>query len=58
MHVLHKMKEAEFPVRGTADEKLRFVIRYAIMAPSSHNTQAADDKELATPRRDMNEVIL
>ena len=39
LHALQKTEEATFPEHGTADEKLRFAIRYAIMAPSSHNTQ-------------------
>lgn len=29
----------EFPVTGTAVEKLRAAVRYAVRAPSSHNTQ-------------------
>ena len=29
----------EFPEDGTAAEKLKFLIRFAIMAPSSHNSQ-------------------
>lgn len=28
-----------FPVHGTDDEKLRFVLQYAVRAPSGHNTQ-------------------
>jgi hypothetical protein len=28
-----------FPVTGTVSEKARFAVRYAILAPSSHNTQ-------------------
>jgi nitroreductase len=34
-----KINEREFPRGGTPDEKLRFLVRYAILAPSSHNTQ-------------------
>ena len=34
-----KVKEAEFPHHGTAEEKLKFILNYAILAPSSHNTQ-------------------
>jgi len=29
----------EFPADGGADEQLQFLLRYAVMAPSSHNTQ-------------------
>jgi len=29
----------EFPITGTTRDKLRAVVRYAILAPSSHNTQ-------------------
>ena len=31
--------DAVFPVHGTDDEKLRSVLRYAVRAPSGHNTQ-------------------
>ncbi len=31
--------ESEYPRDGTASEKLRFLLRYAILAPSTHNTQ-------------------
>ncbi|HEX6065127.1 MAG TPA: hypothetical protein VFZ04_12945 [Longimicrobiales bacterium] len=31
--------EREFPRSGTAEQKLRFLLRYAILAPSTHNTQ-------------------
>ena len=34
-----KVKEAEFPHHGTVEEKLKFILNYAILAPSSHNTQ-------------------
>ncbi len=30
---------SDFPAAGTTAEKARFVVRYAILAPSSHNTQ-------------------
>lgn len=33
------VSEADFPVSGTAAEKLRFLVRYAILAPSGHNSQ-------------------
>jgi nitroreductase len=33
------IEEAEFPANGTPAAKLRFLLRYAILAPSSHNTQ-------------------
>lgn len=29
----------EFPHTGTSSEKLQFLLRYAVLAPSSHNTQ-------------------
>ena len=29
----------DFPVDGTSEEKLWFLVRYAILAPSTHNTQ-------------------
>ncbi|HXF96033.1 MAG TPA: hypothetical protein VNI61_08000 [Gemmatimonadales bacterium] len=29
----------EFPITGTPEEKLRAAVKYAILAPSSHNTQ-------------------
>src|SRR5690348_5596754 len=31
--------ENEFPVAGSSAEKLRFLLRYAVLAPSGHNTQ-------------------
>jgi len=31
--------EADFPKHGTVDERLRFLINYAVLAPSGHNTQ-------------------
>jgi len=31
--------EDDFPASGTRDEQLRFLLRYAILAPSSHNSQ-------------------
>ena len=34
-----KIKESEFPQTGTTEEKLKFILNYAILAPSSHNTQ-------------------
>ena len=34
-----KVKETEFPDRGSVEEKLKFILNYAIVAPSSHNTQ-------------------
>ena len=33
------VKEKEFPKGGTIEEKLTFLLRYAILASSSHNTQ-------------------
>lgn len=34
-----QVSESDFPRRGTPEEQLRFVLRYAILAPSSHNSQ-------------------
>ena len=33
------LKEARFPASGTLREKLRLALGYAVLAPSSHNTQ-------------------
>ena len=33
------IKESDFPANGSSEEKLTFLLRYAILAPSSHNTQ-------------------
>ncbi|MBS3765383.1 nitroreductase [Candidatus Bipolaricaulota bacterium] len=33
------IKEGDFPTGGNAEDKLKFLLRYAITAPSSHNTQ-------------------
>ena len=34
-----EIKEEDFPVRGETKDKLEFLLRYAILAPSSHNSQ-------------------
>jgi hypothetical protein len=34
-----KVAEDEFPVDGTKAEQLKFLLNYAVLAPSSHNTQ-------------------
>jgi nitroreductase len=34
-----KISEDEFPKDGPMLEKLKFFLRYAILAPSTHNTQ-------------------
>jgi hypothetical protein len=34
-----QVKESDFPINGNNDEKLKFLLNYAILAPSSHNTQ-------------------
>ncbi len=34
-----EIEEKDFPAKGESEEKLRFLLRYAILAPSSHNTQ-------------------
>lgn len=33
------LREADYPARGSSFEKLRFLLRYAILAPSNRNTQ-------------------
>jgi hypothetical protein len=33
--------EDKFPFEGSYHDKLRFFLNYAILAPSSHNTQLA-----------------
>ncbi|HID43988.1 MAG TPA: hypothetical protein EYP30_09520 [Archaeoglobaceae archaeon] len=33
------VKEVQFPVKGSVEEKLKFLLNYAILAPNSHNTQ-------------------
>ena len=34
-----KIKEENFPETGGIEEKIRFLLNYAILAPSFHNTQ-------------------
>ena len=34
-----QVKESDFPVNSSNEEKLKFLLNYAILAPSSHNTQ-------------------
>ena len=34
-----EVKETEFPRLGTPAQKLKFMLRYAVLAPSNHNTQ-------------------
>jgi nitroreductase len=33
------LREADYPARGAREEQLRFLLRYAILAPSNRNTQ-------------------
>src|SRR5215510_8529110 len=33
------VSECQFPKEGTKTEQLKFLLNYAILAPSSHNTQ-------------------
>lgn len=33
------VQETEFPATGTLEEQLKFVLNYAILVPSSDNTQ-------------------
>ena len=34
-----QIKESDFPINSSNEEKLKFLLNYAILAPSSHNTQ-------------------
>ena len=34
-----EVNEEEFPAKGETEDKLKFLLRYAILAPSSHNSQ-------------------
>jgi len=34
-----QIKEEDFPAKGKTEDKLKFLLRYAILAPSSHNSQ-------------------
>lgn len=34
-----QIKESDFPVNGINEGKLKFLLNYAVLAPSSHNTQ-------------------
>ncbi len=34
-----QIEESDFPANGTTTEKLKFLLNYAILAPSGHNTQ-------------------
>ena len=34
-----EIKEGDFPAKGEPEDNLKFLIRYAILAPSSHNSQ-------------------
>ncbi len=34
-----RVKESDYPGAGTEAEQLKFLVRYAVLAPSSHNTQ-------------------
>ena len=34
-----RVSETEFPAAAALPERLRFLVRYAILAPSSHNTE-------------------
>ena len=33
------VRDCDFPAQGTLEEKLRFLLQYAILAPSGHNSQ-------------------
>lgn len=53
---VHYRPAGDFPTTGTAQEKLRFLLEYAVLAPSSHNSQpwlfrlAADHVDLIADR--------
>ena len=34
-----QVDESDYPASGTFEEKVRFLLRYAVLAPSGHNTQ-------------------
>ena len=34
-----RVRESEFPARGSTEEQLRFFLKFAVLAPSGHNTQ-------------------
>jgi hypothetical protein len=34
-----RVQESAYPAQGGAEERLRFLLRYAVLAPSGHNTQ-------------------
>ena len=34
-----QIEESDFPTNGTTTEKLKFLLNYAVLAPSGHNTQ-------------------
>jgi hypothetical protein len=36
---LWEIAASDFPANGSANEQLKFLLRYALLAPSSHNTQ-------------------
>ncbi len=52
----HQRSAADFPSLGTPQQKLRFLLAYAVLAPSSHNSQpwrfrlSADRVELIADR--------
>ncbi|TFZ03494.1 Acg family FMN-binding oxidoreductase [Ramlibacter rhizophilus] len=52
-----RIDPSDYPASGSAAQRLRFLLRYAILAPSSHNTQpwlfrlAGDELELLADRR-------
>jgi nitroreductase len=35
----YDIKESDFPANGTTEDKLGFLLNYAVLAPSSHNSQ-------------------
>src|SRR5215203_4841061 len=51
-----KVSDDIFPMSGEAQEKLRFLLNYAVLAPSGHNTQpwlfrlSGDEVELYADR--------
>ncbi len=50
------VREEDFPWRGTSEERFKFLLNYAVLAPSGHNTQpwlfkiAGDELELYADR--------
>ncbi|WP_457653236.1 Acg family FMN-binding oxidoreductase [Rhodocaloribacter sp.] len=57
------VREEDFPWRGTAEDRFKFLLNYAVLAPSAHNTQpwlfriSGDELELYADRTRVLAVI-